>query len=411
MDIVNEIRNIDVLTIDVYCNYLKQYGKSFMLKVFNQLFKSASSDEELNKYLLIILTIELDGDLNFNDFMKLLSKYGEAKLTHYIMEMLDYNVAEPELKKVYKNINNYMQLFNNSYDSNINTDNENEEENEEENDFCNDITMDDSVKMYLLEMGKAPLLNAKEEVELAKQVKLGNQAARNKLIESNLRLVVSIAKKFNNRGLPFLDLIQEGNIGLMRAVDKFDGSMGNRFSTYATWWIRQGVMRALADQGKLIRIPVHMVDSMNKVSKAQSELHLILGRYPNANEIAEASNINIEKVKEILGLQLDTISIDASYVDEEELSLLDLIPDEKNTEDEYTKKEIREKLEECLKTLRPREAEVIKYRMGWYTGKTKTLDEVGKMYGLTRERIRQIEMKAIRKLRHVTRRRKLEGFY
>lgn len=406
VEIVNEIKKMDVIKIETYCEYLKKYGKSFMLKVFNELFRSASSDEELNKYILLILTIEFDSDLNLEDFIKLLSKYGETKITYYIMEMLDYNCNEPELKKVYENINNYMQLFNNSYDS----DNENDEK--EENNKHDDILLEDSVRMYLLEIGRAPLLNAKEEAELSKQIKMGNQSAREKLIESNLRLVVSIAKKFNNRGLPFLDLIQEGNIGLMRAVDKFDATMGNKFSTYATWWIRQGIQRALADQGKIIRVPVHMLDAMNKVNKAQGELNLRLGRFPTASEISEFTNMNIEKVKEILSLQLETVSIDASYSEDfEELSLLDLIPDDKTTEGEYTQKEIRQRLEECLKTLRPREQEVLKYRVGWGTGKTKTLDEIGQIYGLTRERIRQIEMKAIRKLRHGSRRRKLEGFY
>ncbi len=270
----------------------------------------------------------------------------------------------------------------------------------------------DPVRMYLREIGKISLLVAADEVRFAKQIEKGSQQARRSLTEANLRLVVSIAKKYIGRGLTFLDLIQEGNQGLMRAVEKFDWRKGYKFSTYATWWIRQAITRAIADQARTIRIPVHMVETINRVFKTSRKLTQSLGREPTVEEIAEESLLPLEKIREIYRISQDTTSLATPVGDDEDSFLGDFIEDVTQPSPyEATSKELlRESIEEALETLDPREAEVLTLRFGLNGGDPKTLEEVGKIFGVTRERIRQIEAKAIRKLRHPARRRGLEDF-
>jgi RNA polymerase sigma factor, sigma-70 family len=275
---------------------------------------------------------------------------------------------------------------------------------------------DEPVKAYLLEIGKVELLTAEEEVMLAKMVQNGSvsekYSARKKLVEANLRLVVSIARKYTNRGLHLLDLIQEGNLGLMRAVDKFDVSKGFRFSTYATWWIRQAISRAISEQSRTIRIPVHMVEVMNKLVNEKKRFLIQHNREPLAEELAEIMGISIEKVNEVIKLTQDTISIETPINGDEDSYLRDFISDERaSTPYEKTQENIlKEKVEEALSDLTLREREVIKLRFGIPDGKTHTLEEVGKYFGITRERIRQIEVKALRKLRHIGVIKKLNDF-
>lgn len=270
----------------------------------------------------------------------------------------------------------------------------------------------DPVRMYLKEIGKVPLLTAEEEVKLAKQIEKGSEEARRKLIESNLRLVVSIAKKYINRGLSFLDLIQEGNQGLMRAVEKFDWRRGYKFSTYATWWIRQAITRAIADQARTIRIPVHMVETMNKVFKTAHLLAQKLGREPTAKEIAKKVGLPEEKINEIYRISQNTTSLAAPVGDEDDSFLGDFIEDVTSPSpyEETSKELLKESIAEVLKTLDEREAKVLELRFGLSGQPPKTLEEVGKIFGVTRERIRQIEAKALRRLRHPSRRKKLQDY-
>lgn len=270
----------------------------------------------------------------------------------------------------------------------------------------------DPVRMYLREIGKINLLIAEEEVKYAKQIERGSQQARRSLTEANLRLVVSIAKKYIGRGLSFLDLIQEGNQGLMRAVEKFDWRRGYKFSTYATWWIRQAITRAIADQARTIRIPVHMVETINRVFKTSRKLTQGLGREPTIEEISEDSELPIEKIREIYRISQDTTSLATPVGDDEDSFLGDFIEDvtQPSPYESTSKELLRESIEDALEALDPREAEVLSLRFGLNGGDPKTLEEVGKIFGVTRERIRQIEAKAIRKLRHPARRKGLEDF-
>ena len=280
-------------------------------------------------------------------------------------------------------------------------------------DLAAEYSLDDPVRMYLKEIGQVKLLSAEEEVELAKRVSEGDQEAKNKLTEANLRLVVSIAKKYSGRGLHILDLIQEGNTGLIRAVDKFDWTKGNKFSTYATWWIRQAITRAIADQARTIRVPVHMVEVINKATRCNRKLVQELGREPTLEEIADELNLPIEKIIEANRTAADTLSLDTPVGDEEDTTIGSFVEDD-NTPgpaDATSNALLAEALSDILSTLTEREADVLRLRFGMYDGKTHTLEEVGQIFGVTRERIRQIENKAIRKLRHPSRAKKIRDFY
>ncbi|WP_236909741.1 RNA polymerase sigma factor RpoD [Clostridium sp. Cult3] len=274
------------------------------------------------------------------------------------------------------------------------------------------INVDDPVRMYLKEIGKIPLLTADEEVELAKRMEAGDEVAKKQLAEANLRLVVSIAKRYVGRGMLFLDLIQEGNLGLMKAVEKFDYKKGYKFSTYATWWIRQAITRAIADQARTIRIPVHMVETINKLVRVQRQLVQELGRDPTPEEIAKEMNMEVEKVREIMKIAQEPVSLETPIGEEEDSHLGDFIEDDNALApaEAATYIMLREQLIDVLDTLTPREQKVLRLRFGLDDGRARTLEEVGKEFDVTRERIRQIEAKALRKLRHPSRSKKLKDF-
>lgn len=274
------------------------------------------------------------------------------------------------------------------------------------------LAIDDPVRLYLKEIGKVPLLDSEKERELAERMANGDEDAKNQLVEANLRLVVSIAKRYVGKGMFFLDLIQEGNLGLMKAVDKFDYRRGYKFSTYATWWIRQAITRAIADQARTIRIPVHMVETIHKVSRYSRQMLQELGREPTADEMGEKMGMSAEKVREIMKIAQDPVSLETPIGEEEDSHLGDFIPDDETPapSDAASASILREVIERELHTLTPREEHVIKLRFGLYDGRTRTLEEVGQEFNITRERIRQIEAKALRKLRHPSRARHLKGF-
>ena len=274
------------------------------------------------------------------------------------------------------------------------------------------MDVDEPIKMYLREIGQIPLLSYEEEIDYAQRVLNGEEEAKQKLIESNLRLVVSIAKKHTNRGLKMLDLIQEGNMGLTKAVEKFEYEKGFKFSTYATWWIRQAITRAIADQGRTIRIPVHMIETINKIKKESRIILQETGKEPTAEELATKLELPVEKVKSILEMNQDPISLETPVGSEEDSELGDFVEDDKfsNPYDATTRVLLKEQLNDVLKTLNEREEMVLRYRYGLDDGSQKTLEEVGKIFNVTRERIRQIEVKALRKLRHPSRRKKLEDY-
>ena len=298
-------------------------------------------------------------------------------------------------------------------DGDINLDGIDEEDLIDPVDLAAEYNLDDPVRMYLKEIGQVKLLSAEEEVELAKRVSEGDQYAKNKLTEANLRLVVSIAKKYSGRGLHILDLIQEGNTGLIRAVDKFDWTKGNKFSTYATWWFRQAITRAIADQARTIRVPVHMVEVINKATRCNRKLVQELGREPTVEEIAKELNLPVEKIIEANRTAADTLSLDTPVGDEEDTSIGSFVEDDHTPgpADATSNALLAEALKEILDTLTEREADVLRMRFGMYDGRTHTLEEVGQIFGVTRERIRQIENKAIRKLRHPSRAKKIKDFY
>ena len=293
-----------------------------------------------------------------------------------------------------------------------------EEANDEENlilddeEITKDVNINDPVRMYLKEIGRIPLLTPAEELALSDRINNDDEEAKRILAESNLRLVVSIAKRYVGRGLLFLDLIQEGNIGLMKAVDKFDSNRGYKFSTYATWWIRQAITRALADQARTIRVPVHMVETINKMVRVQRQLTLELNREPSEEEIAKKMNVSIDKVREVIKISQDPVSLETPIGEEDDSHLGDFIKDESSlSPEEYTENEIlKEEIDEVLQSLQPREQEVLRLRFGLKDGTCHTLEEVGKKFNVTRERIRQIEAKALRKLRHPSRAKKLKDF-
>ena len=274
------------------------------------------------------------------------------------------------------------------------------------------ISIEDPVRMYLKEIGKVPLLSAEEEIELAQRMEEGDQEAKKRLSEANLRLVVSIAKRYVGRGMLFLDLIQEGNLGLIKAVEKFDYRKGYKFSTYATWWIRQAITRAIADQARTIRIPVHMVETINKLIRVSRQLLQELGREPSPEEIAEEMNMPVERVREILKISQEPVSLETPIGEEEDSHLGDFIQDDNVPvpADAASFTLLKEQLVEVLGTLTEREQKVLRLRFGLDDGRARTLEEVGKEFNVTRERIRQIEAKALRKLRHPSRSRKLKDF-
>ena len=281
-----------------------------------------------------------------------------------------------------------------------------------DDEITKDININDPVRMYLKEIGRISLLSTEEELELSVKIANGDESAKNILAESNLRLVVSIAKRYVGRGLLFLDLIQEGNIGLMKAVEKFDYGKGYKFSTYATWWIRQAITRALADQARTIRVPVHMVETINKMARVQRQMTLELNREPSEEELAEKMGITVEKVREVMKISQDPVSLDTPIGEEDDSHLGDFIKDERSmSPEEYATNEIlKEEIKNVLMTLQEREQEVLELRFGLVDGTSHTLEEVGKKFNVTRERIRQIEAKALRKLRHPSRAKKLKDF-
>ncbi len=274
------------------------------------------------------------------------------------------------------------------------------------------VAVDDPVRMYLKEIGRVPLLTADEEIELARRMEAGDESARHRLEEANLRLVVSIAKRYVGRGMLFLDLIQEGNLGLLKAVEKFDYSKGYKFSTYATWWIRQAITRAIADQARTIRIPVHMVETINKYIRISRQLLQDLGRDPTAEEVAKEMGLSTLRVREIMKIAQEPVSLETPIGEEEDSHLGDFIEDEAALDpaDAASVMLLKEQITEVLQTLAPREAEVLRLRFGLEDGRSRTLEEVGQSFGVTRERIRQIEAKALRKLRHPSRSKVLRDF-
>ena len=287
-----------------------------------------------------------------------------------------------------------------------------EEEINDTDALVDSFSTDDPVRMYLKEIGKVPLLTPEEEIELATRMSQGDEDAKHRMTEANLRLVVSIAKRYVGRGMLFLDLIQEGNLGLIKAVEKFDYTKGYKFSTYATWWIRQAITRAIADQARTIRIPVHMVETINKTIRVSRQLLQELGHDPSAEEIAREMDMPVEKVRDILKIAQEPVSLETPIGEEEDSHLGDFIPDEDASEpsEAASFSLLREQLEEVLDTLAPREKKVLELRFGIVDGRTRTLEEVGKEFNVTRERIRQIEAKALRKLRHPSRSKKLRDF-
>ncbi len=309
-------------------------------------------------------------------------------------------------------VENNIEVINEEDSESDNADREKEPIILSDEDITKDVNINDPVRMYLKEIGRISLLSSEEELKISMAIAEGDEAAKTKLAESNLRLVVSIAKRYVGRGLLFLDLIQEGNIGLMKAVEKFDYGKGYKFSTYATWWIRQAITRALADQARTIRVPVHMVETINKMARIQRQLTLELNREPSEEELAEKMGVSVEKVREVMKISQEPVSLETPIGEEDDSHLGDFLKDENSmSPEEYTTNEIlKEEIKNVLMTLQEREQEVLELRFGLIDGTCHTLEEVGKRFNVTRERIRQIEAKALRKLRHPSRAKKLKDF-
>jgi RNA polymerase primary sigma factor len=327
------------------------------------------------------------------------------------LEEIDFDIEQVD--KLYETLENSNVEIIENYAQNIEEDLQAPVEEEIENVLSNEgISIDDPVKVYLKEIGRVPLLTSDEEIELAVRMANGDEYAKQRLSEANLRLVVSIAKRYVGRGMQFLDLIQEGNLGLIKAVEKFDYTKGFKFSTYATWWIRQAITRAIADQARTIRIPVHMVETINKVKKVSSQLLHKNGHEPTAEEIADELGMSADKVREIMRVAQEPVSLETPIGEEEDSHLGDFIPDDDTPApaDAASHILLREQLSEVLHTLTPREEKVLRLRFGLEDGRSRTLEEVGKEFNVTRERIRQIEAKALRKLRHPSRSKKLRDF-
>lgn len=326
----------------------------------------------------------------------------------------ELNFDAKQIDKIYEKISNMNIEIKDNFDSDIDIESilQYTDHDYDDNSDADILLPDDSVKSFLKDIGKIPLLSAEEEIKLAERMKNGDEAAKNRLIEANLRLVVSIAKKYVRRGMQFLDLIQEGNMGLIKAVEKFDYTKGFKFSTYATWWVRQAITRAIADQARTIRIPVHMVETITRVKKAQSQLLHENGCEPNEEEIAEFLGMSVEKVREIIRIAQDPVSLETPIGEEEDSHLGDFIPDEDAPApaDEAFNSMLKQMIGEVLDTLSEREKRVIILRYGLIDGRQRTLEEVGEEFQVTRERIRQIESKALRKLRHPKCSRKLKDY-
>lgn len=336
-------------------------------------------------------------DLDFN--VEQMDKLNELLDSHHI-EIID-DLQEEVLKEIEKDAKEVEEL-----------DDDDDEAPKGRKQITETLNVDDPVKVYLKEIGRVPLLNAAEEIDLATRMAQGDIEARKKLSEANLRLVVSIAKRYVGRGMHFLDLIQEGNLGLIKAVEKFDHTKGFKFSTYATWWIRQAITRAIADQARTIRIPVHMVETINKVKKVRSQLLHLNGQDPTPEEIGKELDMTGDKVREILRVSQEPVSLETPIGEEEDSHLGDFIPDEDALApaDAASHVLLKEQLSDVLQTLTPREEKVLRLRFGLEDGRSRTLEEVGKEFNVTRERIRQIEAKALRKLRHPSRCKKLKDF-
>lgn len=324
--------------------------------------------------------------------------------------LADVEIDVNDLESIYEKLDNAGVEIVENFDAEL----EDIQANEEKIDLSipEGVGLDDPVRMYLKEIGKVPLLSAQEEIELAERMHSGDEKAKKRLAEANLRLVVSIAKRYVGRGMLFLDLIQEGNLGLIKAVEKFDYTKGYKFSTYATWWIRQAITRSIADQARTIRIPVHMVETINKLIRVSRQLLQQLGREPRVDEIAKEMNMNEDRVREIMKIAQEPVSLETPIGEEEDSILGDFIPDSDAPApaDMAAYMLLKEQLMEVLDTLTDREAKVLKLRFGLEDGRARTLEEVGKEFDVTRERIRQIEAKALRKLRHPSRSRKLRDF-
>lgn len=326
----------------------------------------------------------------------------------------ELNFDAKQIDKIYERISNMNIEIKDNFDSDIDIESilQYTDHDYDDNSDADVLIPDDSVKSFLKDIGKIPLLSAEEEIKLAERMRNGDETAKNRLIEANLRLVVSIAKKYVRRGMQFLDLIQEGNMGLIKAVEKFDYTKGFKFSTYATWWVRQAITRAIADQARTIRIPVHMVETITRVKKAQSQLLHENGCEPNEEEIAEFLGMSVEKVREIIRIAQDPVSLETPIGEEEDSHLGDFIPDEDAPApaDEAFNSMLKQTIGEVLDTLSEREKRVIILRYGLIDGRQRTLEEVGEEFQVTRERIRQIESKALRKLRHPKCSRKLKDY-
>ena len=338
---------------------------------------------------------------------------------------ITYEQLATELKGLDLDSDSLDELYNSLIENNIQVVTEEDIDDDGENDGGEDIelilqdsniakelTINDPVRMYLKEIGKISLLSLEEETALSARVAEGDEEAKNLLAESNLRLVVSIAKRYVGRGMLFLDLIQEGNIGLMKAVEKFDADKGYKFSTYATWWIRQAITRAIADQARTIRVPVHMVETINKLSRCQRQLTLELNREPTDEELAKKMGLSVDKIREVVKIAQEPVSLETPIGEEDDSHLGDFVKDERSmSPEEFTIHELlKDEISDVLLTLTEREEQVLRLRFGLDDGSCKTLEEVGQMFGVTRERIRQIEAKALRKLRHPSRSRKLKDF-
>ena len=330
---------------------------------------------------------------------------------------ITYEELAEHLKGLELDADSLDDLYNTLSENHIKVISENEEDDEDPSTTSNelltkDLTINDPVRMYLKEIGQIKLLTTEEELELADRIAKGDEQAKATLAEANLRLVVSIAKRYVGRGMLFLDLIQEGNIGLMKAVEKFDVTKGYKFSTYATWWIRQAITRAIADQARTIRVPVHMVETINKLARVERQLTLELNREPTEEELAKKMGTSVEKIRDIYKISQEPVSLEIPIGEEDDSHLGDFIPDETNMspEDFAVNELLKDEISEVLLTLTEREEKVIRLRFGLEDGRPRTLEEVGQLFGVTRERIRQIEAKALRKLRHPSRSRKLKDY-